>query len=149
MRNYVVIIAAFIVLCAASCGGSTPALSNTTMLQASAAVSSDQPPSAAQLRRGSIAFIRCRSCHTLEKDGPHLTGPNLHGLIGAQAGVKPGYVFSEPVKSSDVVWNEETLDTWIENPAALIEGSRMVFAGLPSAEDRAALIAYLVSETGK
>lgn len=101
----------------------------------------------ALLKKGKIVFLRCRSCHTLEEGGPHLTGPNLHGLFGAAAGEKEGYAFSDTLKESDVVWDADTLDPWIKQPNSFIKGSRMVFAGLPKEEDREALIAYLMQET--
>jgi len=99
------------------------------------------------MRKGKIAFLRCRSCHTLEKDGAHLTGPNLNGFFGAPAGAKEGYYFSDALIEKNIVWNEETLDAWIENPSAYVPGNRMVFAGLRKPEDREALIAYLIEET--
>lgn len=99
------------------------------------------------LKRGKIVFLRCRSCHTTNDGGRHLTGPNLNGLLGAKAGVKEGYAFSEALKSSGVVWNEETLDAWLASPGKFVAGNRMVFAGLPRENDRQALIAYLKQET--
>lgn len=107
----------------------------------------DGAPDAEFYRKGKIAFLRCRSCHTLEKDGAHLTGPNLNGFFGASAGSKEGYFFSDALIEKGIIWNEETLDAWIENPSAYIPGNRMVFAGLRKPEDRAALIAYLAEET--
>lgn len=94
-------------------------------------------------KQGKVEFLKCRSCHTINEGDIHLTGPNLHGLIGATAGQKEGYVFSDALVSSELVWTEENLDKWIENPSALVEGNKMVFAGVPDGEDRAALIAYL------
>lgn len=101
----------------------------------------------ALLRRGKVVFLRCRSCHTLAKDQPHLVGPNLHGLFGATAGTIEGYNFSDALVSSEITWSVETLDPWIENPNTYVPGNRMVFAGLQNEQDRAALIAYLMQET--
>lgn len=118
--------------------------------EAASETSITEPTSATDdqfLRKGKIAFLRCRSCHTLEKDGAHLTGPNLNGFFGASAGAKEGYFFSDALIEKGITWDEETLDAWIENPSAYIPGNRMVFAGLRKPEDRAALIAYLIEET--
>jgi len=97
--------------------------------------------------KGAILYLRCRSCHTLERDGVHLIGPNLNGFMGAAAASKDGYAFSEALAESGIVWSEETLDRWLENPSALVPGNRMVFAGLPNEADRLALIAYLAEQT--
>ena len=49
------------------------------------------------------------------------------------------------MKSSGIVWNEETLDGYLEKPKAYVKGTRMIFAGLRKEEDRANVIAYLKS----
>ena len=41
------------------------------------------------------------------------------------------------------MWTEDNLDRYLENPREFLTGGRMAFAGVPSAEDRADLIAYL------
>jgi cytochrome c len=97
--------------------------------------------------RGKRAYLRCRSCHTLAENAPHTIGPNLHGLFGAEAGVKPGYVFSDALIEAGIVWNDQTLDAWLENPQRMVSGNKMAFPGVRSAEDRAALIQYLRETT--
>lgn len=75
-------------------------------------------------------------------------GPNLSGLFGRAAGADPDYkAYSDALKQSGVVWNDETLDKWLERPASLIPGTTMVFAGIQSQADRAALISYLKKAT--
>ena len=49
------------------------------------------------------------------------------------------------MKSSGIVWNEETLDGYLKKPKAYVKGTRMLFAGLRKEEDRANVIAYLKS----
>ncbi len=97
--------------------------------------------------QGKRLYLRCQACHTVEANGPHLVGPNLHGLIGATAGAKEGYAFSSQLSNSGLVWDRETLDKWIEAPQQLVPGNKMAFAGLPKEEDRAALIQYLDEAT--
>jgi len=99
---------------------------------------------AAQDNRGELAFNNtCRTCHTL-KQGDNRLGPSLAGLIGRKAGSVSGYPYSDAMKKSGVVWDEATLDRFIEHPDAAVPGNNMKpFAGLPSADDRAAIIAYL------
>ena len=64
--------------------------------------------------------------------------------MGRKAGSLPGYAFSDSVKKSGIVWDEATLDRFIENPEAVVPGSAMKpYTGISSPEDRAAIIAYL------
>lgn len=102
---------------------------------------------AALLKRGRIVFLRCRSCHTLKEGERHLTGPNLHRLVGAKAASKEDYAYSDALAQSEVTWTEESLDAWLTSPSGFVKGNRMVFAGLPKANDRTALIRYLAEET--
>lgn len=62
------------------------------------------------------------------------------------AGSADGYKkYSNAMKSSGIVWNEETLDGYPEQPKAYVKGTRMVFAGLRKQKDRANVIVYLKS----
>lgn len=126
---------------------SAPATEPTATVQAPATDAAPAPDQGALLRKGKIVYLRCRSCHTMDEGGLHLTGPNLHGLFGATAGQKEGYAFSDPLANSNIIWEAETLDAWLKQPSAYVEGNRMVFAGLPKTEDREALIVYLREET--
>ena len=93
--------------------------------------------------RGKNMYLRCQTCHTVNKDGAHLTGPSLYGLFGSKAGAKDSYKYSKALASSDFVWTEETLSAWVENPSALIPETTMAFPGIKNADDRKALIKYL------
>lgn len=96
--------------------------------------------------RGELGFNNtCRTCHTL-KAGDNRLGPSLAGVIGRKAGSLQGYPYSDAIKKSGAVWDEATLDRFIEHPDAVVPGNNMKpFAGLPSAEERAAIIAYLTA----
>jgi cytochrome c len=99
----------------------------------------------ANLKRGQLMFILCRTCHDLEPDLPHKAGPNLHGIIGRKAGSIAGFKFSDAMVKSSVVWTPETMDAWIKQPTALVPGSAMALAGLPSDADRASIIAWMLA----
>ena len=90
----------------------------------------------------------CRECHAFDK-GDNRLGPTLYGVFGRKAGSLPGYDFSISLKSSNITWNEKTLDEWIANPNALIPGNNMgsVFSGVPDAATRAKIIAFLKQDT--
>ncbi len=141
-----------VIISAALAGGFTFGLqafdgANAVERNSAAMVDSGRAEDAALLKRGRIVFLRCRSCHTLKEGDRHLTGPNLHGLIGAQAAAKEGYAYSDSLTQSGVTWTEESLDAWLTSPSGFVKGNRMVFAGLPKSSDRVALIRYLAEET--
>lgn len=135
---------AMLVSLALSCGACVAAEPAEKQVAATPTTSQD---SAAFQRKGKIAFLLCRSCHTVEEGGDHLTGPNLHGVFGAKAGKKDGYVFSDALQSTDLVWNRDSLSEWLLNPAKSIPGNKMAFVGISDDEDRAALISYLETIT--
>lgn len=105
------------------------------------------PYNAADLENGRRAFARCRSCHTVTLGGPNMTGPNLYGVFGRQAGTQPGFKYSNAVKSAGFAWDAERLDHWLENPRTFMPGNKMSFPGLPDATDRRDLIAWLQVNT--
>ena len=85
----------------------------------------------------------CRTCHTLE-EGDNRLGPHLHGLLGRKAGSLPGYSYSSAMAGSGIVWDDATLDRFIEDPEAVVPGHNMKpYTGLASPEERARLIAFL------
>ena len=93
--------------------------------------------------RGEKVFAVCAACHSLET-GHHMTGPSLAGVWGRKAGTISTFArYSDALKHSDVVWNEDSMDKWVENPTAFIPGSQMPFPGIDKPELRRDLIAYL------
>lgn len=100
------------------------------------------------LKRGKRVFVLCRSCHTLEEDGRHKVGPNLHGMFGSEAGAKEGFRYSDVVLESGITWSADTLEQWLVKPKDFLPGNKMAFAGVRKESDRKALITYLKNETG-
>jgi cytochrome c len=96
---------------------------------------------------GEKAFAPCKACHTLEPGGHDRLGPNLHGVFGRKSGTKDGYKFSEAMTKAAIVWDETTISKYLENPRSFIPGNRMAFPGIPKAETREALIAFLKQAT--
>jgi cytochrome c len=93
---------------------------------------------------GEKVFAKCKSCHHL--DGKDATGPHLNGVVGRLKAHSEGYGYSEALlaMSSDS-WTPENLNGFLANPKGYAPGTKMSFAGLPKAEDRANLIAYLAT----
>jgi len=101
------------------------------------------PASAGDPALGEKVFNRCKACHVADEE-KHKTGPHLVNIIGRAAGSAEGYKkYSGAIKESGIVWDEATLDAYLEAPKKYIKGTRMAFAGLKKAEDRANVIAYL------
>lgn len=127
---------------------SAPAAPAPTEAQMQAALAAlPAPYNAADLENGRRAFARCRSCHTVALGGPNMTGPNLYGVFGRQAGSQPGFKYSNAVKGAGFAWDAERIDHWLENPRTFLPGNKMSFPGLPDATDRRDLIAWLQVNT--
>ena len=92
--------------------------------------------------RGEKLFnYKCRACHSLV-EGKNKVGPSLYGMFGREAGSLPGYKFSKALKSSDIVWDEETLDKWLQDSRKFISGTKMRFK-MKKEQDRKDIIDYL------
>lgn len=88
---------------------------------------------------------KCSSCHSIPANK---IGPAHKGVFGRKAGQVSGYSYSTPLKASGIVWNDKTLDLWLQGPQKVVKGSKMFFA-VPNAAERAAIIAYLNSPAAK
>jgi cytochrome c len=84
----------------------------------------------------------CRMCHTMA-EADHRLGPSLHGIVGRPAGTAEGFAYSSALRSSPVVWDVSALDAFLADPVGFLPGNGMVYPGMASAEDRAAVIAYM------
>jgi cytochrome c len=92
------------------------------------------------------SFAQCAACHTVAKGAPHGMGPNLWGIAGTKAGELAGYDFSPGLKASGLVWDEATLDKWLENPRALVPGTKMSFGGISDPAKRKELVTWLMQQ---
>lgn len=88
---------------------------------------------------------KCGGCHSLDMNR---VGPAHRGVVGRKAGSAPNYAYSPALKAADIAWDEKTLDLWLQNPMAMVKGTRMGFR-LSNAQQRAEIIAYLTAMSAK
>src|SRR5258706_14093238 len=84
---------------------------------------------------------QCSSCHTTEV-GKNGFGPSLAAVIGRRAGHLAGFSYSPAMAQAGLTWDAKTLDTFLTSSISAVPGTSMSVA-LPSAADRADVIAYL------
>lgn len=93
---------------------------------------------------GEKSFAKCKACHTANPGGANGIGPNLAGVAGeAVATGRGGFAFSDALKTKGGTWDDAALDAWLTNPKAFAPGTKMTFAGIADAQERANIIAYL------
>ncbi len=86
-------------------------------------------------------FEPCSVCHSV--NGENRTGPTLQGIIGRKSGSVPGFRYSHAMKSAAIIWDEASLNRYLEDPQAVVPGNVMPFSGIADGAQRAAIIAYL------
>jgi cytochrome c len=91
-----------------------------------------------------LAAAQCGACHTLDRDGIAMVGPNLWGVAGASVAAKQGYHYSDALRALGGRWTPARLDQWLTRPQAMAPGTRMGFAGLDDPGQRADLVAFLI-----
>lgn len=111
----------------------------------SVAAETDTP----QYKRGRLLYIQCRACHDLVPSAVRKVGPNLAGMMNRKAAQDADFGYSAALQAAAdrLIWDEATLDRWLEKPSALVPGNTMAFAGIANPTDRAALIHYISIET--
>lgn len=109
-----------------------------------AAPPADTGPLVGDAAAGRVVFNRCSACHAI--DGPNRIGPHLDGVVGRDKASVPDFAYSPALRAmAGQVWTPEALDAFLRNVRGYAPGTKMAFAGIASAQDRADLIAYLQS----
>jgi cytochrome c2 len=123
-----------------ACLGAVAAVSVALGAPVSAAAQEGNPDEGAEV------FKKCRACHDVGPDAKNKVGPLLNDIVGRKAGTVEGFPYSEANKTAGgkgLVWTEEVLLKYLENPLVFMPGTKMAFAGLKDEQDRKDLIAYL------
>jgi cytochrome c len=117
------------------------------MAFASVVVVSQSFAAEGNLARGQRVFGACAACHSLQPN-QNMTGPSLADVWGRKAGSLASFSrYSDALKSAGIVWNDKTLDEWINDPQHVVPSNEMTFAGIRDARQRADLLAFLKEAT--
>ena len=102
----------------------------------------------ADAAKGETTAAICKACHAFEAGAPSPIGPNLHDVVGRKIASVEGFNYSPALKAhAGEVWSYENLNHWITNPQAFASGTTMAFPGLPDAQQKADVIAFLRTKT--
>ncbi len=97
----------------------------------------------ADVAKGETIAKKCLTCHSFDAAGANKVGPGLYGVIGRPAGTHEGFAYSEPMKALGKAWTYADISRLITRPKDFLPGTKMTFPGLPNAQDRADLLAWL------
>ncbi|WP_319546972.1 c-type cytochrome [Ruegeria conchae] len=94
---------------------------------------------------GERQFARkCSICHSLSPDDQRRAGPTLYGVFGRKAGTVPDYLYSDTLQTSDIIWDEETINALFDKgPDHYIPGSKMPMQRISGSQDRIDLVTFL------
>jgi cytochrome c len=142
---------------AACSGGSEGEADTSVQAEASTPAATDGPLAATDMStvdgttlanftgnaaNGKLVFAQCRTCHVTDV-GVNKIGPSLNNIIGRTAGTVSGYTYSAANAGAGFVWTKEKLFQFLEKPQRVMPQTKMIYGGLPNAQKRADLIAYL------
>jgi cytochrome c2 len=94
------------------------------------------------VKKGKKVFKKCKACHKV-KAGKNGAGPTLYKVIGRGAASVEGFKYSSAMQEAGLIWDVETLTTYLKKPKELVPGTTMVFPGLKKEKDIENVIAYL------
>lgn len=97
----------------------------------------------ADLAHGKDLAARCQACHSEAKDSVGGIGPSLWGIVDRPRAGLQGYAYSGAMSAARDPWTLENLFLFLKAPQSEVPGTKMNYPGLPSAQDRIDLLAYM------
>src|SRR5438477_1802677 len=98
------------------------------------------PVAAADVEHGKALYQTCAACHT---ERPDALGPSLKGVVGRKSAALDDFRYSNPMRRANLVWDEDNLRAYIQDPQTKVKGNRMPYGGLSDPKDVDDIIAYL------
>lgn len=118
----------------------------TIVAASTSALSQHSAPLPGSPSRGAEIYeAKCGACHSLDANR---IGPKHRGVYGRKAGSVADFNYTPALKKSGIVWNDQTLDRWLQGPTKMVPGTAMSLS-LSDAQDRADVIAYLKQQSAK
>lgn len=107
-------------------------------------VTANPASASGNVESGKLIFEhKCAVCHATIPEF-HKEGPSLAGVYGRRAGKAPFFAGYKGLRESGLVWDERTLDAWLADPRALLNGKNTSMTlRLDDPAQRADVIAYL------
>jgi cytochrome c len=102
----------------------------------------------ADIAAGQATTAKCASCHQFDAAGTNAIGPGLYGVVGRPPGSHPGYSYDSAMQDfakTHTAWTYDLLYQFLKAPGSFMPGTKMTFVGLPDAQARINVIAYLRS----
>ena len=96
---------------------------------------------------GAKVFKKCAACHSIAEGGANKIGPALWGVLGRKVGSLSDYKYSKAMAAHGKLWSFEEMNGFLIKPKDWIKGTKMSFAGLKNAKERAAVILYMNENT--
>jgi cytochrome c len=120
-------------------------MGKTFIIATAIVAAAPQVAQAQDAQKGKVVFAICQACHSIGPGAQNKVGPELNGLDGRHSGSAPNYDYSDANKKSGIVWGEEIFKKYIQNPQAVVPGTKMIFPGIKNEQQVNDLWAYVSS----